>query len=194
MVRRKTDSLILENKKLVQVAAKKKLFMEKSPKTNSTLTSLDTTGVSVDSLGGSVKKKLPPKSRKSIGKKSTKVSKNASVNKSKSMVAEKRKFRPGTRALMEIRALQKSTKLLIPKLPFMRLVKEIIMEMNPYGSEPLRIQTLALEALQEFAELYMTQFFEDSMLCAIHARRVTLMAKDMQLARRIRGRDDPINI
>lgn len=54
------------------------------------------------------------------------------------MVAEKRKFRPGTRALMEIRALQKSTKLLIPKLPFMRLVKEIIMEMNPYGSEPLR--------------------------------------------------------
>lgn len=56
-----------------------------------------------------------------------------------------------------------------------------------------RIQTLALEALQEFAELYLSHFFEDSVLCAVHAKRVTLMPKDMELARRIRGREDPIN-
>jgi histone H3/H4 len=57
----------------------------------------------------------------------------------------------------------------------------------------LRIQALALEALQEAAEMYMVQFFEDSLLCAIHSRRVTLMVIDMQLARRIRGRTDSIN-
>jgi histone H3/H4 len=56
-----------------------------------------------------------------------------------------------------------------------------------------RIQALALEALQEAAEMYLVQFFEDSLLCAIHARRVTLMVIDMQLARRIRGRTDSIN-
>jgi histone H3/H4 len=57
----------------------------------------------------------------------------------------------------------------------------------------LRIQALALEALQEAAEMYVVQFFEDSLLCAVHAKRVTLMANDLQLARRIRGRTDTIN-
>jgi len=56
-----------------------------------------------------------------------------------------------------------------------------------------RIQLLALEALQEAAEMYVVQFFEDSFLCAIHAKRVTLMANDLRLARRIRGHSDPIN-
>lgn len=67
------------------------------------------------------------------------------------------------------------------------------MEMVPFDREPLRIQTLALEALQEMTELYFVHFFEDALLCATHARRVTLMPKDLQLARRIRGRSDPIN-
>jgi histone H3/H4 len=57
-----------------------------------------------------------------------------------------------------------------------------------------RIQTLALEALQEAAEMYVVQLFEDSLLCAVHAKRVTLMANDLQLARRIRGHTDPINM
>lgn len=102
----------------------------------------------------------------------------------------KRRFRPGVRALMEIRKFQKSTRFLIPKLPFARVVREIIMTFVPAD---YRIQTLALEALQESAEMYVVQFFEDSMLCAVHAKRVTLMANDMQLARRIRGHSDTIN-
>jgi histone H3/H4 len=57
-----------------------------------------------------------------------------------------------------------------------------------------RIRTLALEALQEAAEMYVVQFFEDSLLCAVHAKRVTLMANDLQLVRRIRGHSDPINM
>ncbi|GFG33582.1 hypothetical protein Cfor_03476 [Coptotermes formosanus] len=103
----------------------------------------------------------------------------------------RRRFRPGTRALMEIRKYQKSTNFLIPKLPFARLVKEIIMAFVPHD---YRIRTLALEALQEAAEMYVVQFFEDSLLCAVHAKRVTLMANDLQLVRRIRGHSDPINM
>jgi histone H3/H4 len=56
-----------------------------------------------------------------------------------------------------------------------------------------RVQLLALEALQEAAEMYLVQFFEDSMLCAIHSKRITLMANDLQLVRRIRGHSDPVN-
>ncbi|PNF24167.1 histone H3-like centromeric protein A [Cryptotermes secundus] len=102
----------------------------------------------------------------------------------------KRRFRPGVRALMEIRKFQKSTNFLIPKLPFARVVREIIMTLVPGD---YRIQKLALEALQEAAEMYVVQFFEDSLLCAVHAKRVTLMASDLQLARRIRGHTDTIN-
>lgn len=64
---------------------------------------------------------------------------------------------------------------------------------SSYKTHVCRIQSLALEALQEFTELHLTHLFEDSMLCAIHARRVTLKPDDLQLARRIRGRSDPIN-
>jgi len=95
-----------------------------------------------------------------------------------------RKFRPGTVALREIRAYQKSTELLIPRLPFSRLVKEIAQERASSG---IRFQSSALMALQEATEAYMVQLFEDTLLCAIHAKRVTVMPKDMNLARRIRG-------
>merc|ERR1712001_709253 len=98
--------------------------------------------------------------------------------------AKKRKFRPGTVALREIRAYQRSTELLIPRLPFSRLVKELAQERSSTG---LRFQSSALMALQEAAESYITQLFEDTNLCAIHAKRVTVMPKDMNLARRIRG-------
>ena len=97
---------------------------------------------------------------------------------------KKRKYRAGTVALKEIRRYQRSTELLIRKLPFQRLVRSIVQEYAPN----FRIQTGALVALQEGAESYIVELFEDTNLCAIHAKRVTIMPKDMQLAQRIRGR------
>jgi len=93
------------------------------------------------------------------------------------------KFRPGTVALREIRRYQKSTELLIQRLPFQRLVREIAQELNDH----LRFQASSILALQEAAEAYLVGLFEDVNLCALHAKRVTIMPKDMQLARRIRG-------
>jgi len=104
---------------------------------------------------------------------------------------KKRRFRPGTVALREIRKYQKSTDLLVQKLPFSRLVREITVEMttdtNFKDSGDLRWQSSALLALQEATEAYLVHLFEDANLCAIHAKRVTLMTRDIQLARRIRG-------
>ena len=93
------------------------------------------------------------------------------------------RYRPGTVALREIRRYQKSTELLIRKLPFQRLVREITQD---YKTD-IRFQGSALLALQESAEAYLVGLFEDANLCAIHAKRVTIQPKDMQLARRIRG-------
>ena len=93
------------------------------------------------------------------------------------------RYRPGTVALREIRKFQKSTELLIRKLPFQRLVREIATEFKT----DLRFQSSAVLALQEASESYLVGLFEDTNLCAIHAKRVTIMPKDMQLARRIRG-------
>ncbi|CAM9903819.1 unnamed protein product [Ascophyllum nodosum] len=90
---------------------------------------------------------------------------------------------PGTVALREIRRYQKSTELLIRKLPFQRLVREIAQDFK----SDLRFQGSAVLALQEAAEAYLVGLFEDTNLCAIHAKRVTIMPKDIQLARRIRG-------
>ena len=93
------------------------------------------------------------------------------------------RYRPGTVALREIRRYQKSTELLIRKLPFQRLVREIAQEFKT----DIRFQSTAILAIQEAAEAYLVGLFEDTNLCAIHAKRVTITAKDMQLARRIRG-------
>ncbi len=98
-------------------------------------------------------------------------------------VRKPHRFRPGTVALREIRKYQKSTALLIAKLPFARLVRELMEECKT----GLRIQTIALMAFQEAAEAYLVGLFEDTNLCAIHAKRVTIQPKDIQLARRIRG-------
>ncbi|XP_023245431.1 histone H3.3-like [Copidosoma floridanum] len=86
-------------------------------------------------------------------------------------------------ALREIRRYQKSTELLIRKLPFQRLVREIAQDFKT----DLRFQSSAVMALQEASEAYLVGLFEDTNLCAIHAKRVTIMPKDIQLARRIRG-------
>jgi histone H3 len=93
------------------------------------------------------------------------------------------RYRPGTVALREIRRYQKSTELLIRKLPFQRLVREVAQEFKA----DIRFQSQALLAIQEAAEAYLVGLFEDTNLCAIHAKRVTIMTKDMMLARRIRG-------
>jgi histone H3 len=93
------------------------------------------------------------------------------------------RYRPGTVALREIRKYQKSTDLLLRKMPFQRLVREIAQD---YRSD-LRFQAKAVLALQEASEAYLTGLFEDTNLLAIHSKRVTIFPKDMKLARRIRG-------
>ena len=100
-------------------------------------------------------------------------------------VKEKRnhRFRPGTVALREIKRYQKQTTFLLPRAPFQRLVRSICDGID----NDLRFQSQALLAVQEAAEAYMTGLFEDTNLCAIHANRSTIMKKDLDLARRIRG-------
>lgn len=98
-------------------------------------------------------------------------------------VKKSSRYRPGTVALREIRKYQRSTDLLIRKLPFQKLVKDIAHSMMP----DCRFQASSLLALQEACEAYLVGLFEDTNQCAIHARRVTIMVRDMQLARRIRG-------
>ena len=95
--------------------------------------------------------------------------------------------RPGARALREIRKYQKSTDLLLRKLPFSRLVREIT---ATYTRREFKWKGEAILALQEMAEAYLVGLFEDANLCAIHAKRVTIQVKDVQLARRIRGSAD----
>ncbi|KAF2484759.1 putative histone 3 [Neohortaea acidophila] len=99
----------------------------------------------------------------------------------------KPRYKPGTVALREIRRYQKSTELLMAKLPFSRLVREVSMNVAPYNTAITRWQSQAIQALQEAAEAFLVHLFEDTNLCAIHAKRVTIMQKDIQLARRIRG-------
>ena len=101
-------------------------------------------------------------------------------------VKKPHRYRPGTVALREIRKYQKSTELLIRKLPFQRLVREIAQEVCN-GRSDLRFQSTAILALQEASEAYLVGLFEDTNLCAVHAKRVTIMPKDIQLARLIRG-------
>jgi histone H3-like centromeric protein A len=125
----------------------------------------------------------------------------------------RRRWKPGSVALREIRRYQKSTDLLLAKLPFSRVVRfspppppttlslslsptlsnitapqvrEIALNVLPPGST-MRWQSQAIMALQEAAEAFLVALFEDTNLCAIHAKRVTIMQKDIQLARRIRG-------
>lgn len=97
-----------------------------------------------------------------------------------------RRFRPGTVALREIRKYQKSTELLIRKLPFQRLVREVMWNLDRGGVQ-FRIQSTALLAMQEAAEAYLVDMFADVQVCAFHGRRVTIMPKDIQLWKRMRG-------
>ncbi|KAJ9508643.1 hypothetical protein QJQ45_027927 [Haematococcus lacustris] len=88
----------------------------------------------------------------------------------------KRKAKAGVKALREIREYQKSVKLLIPKAPMRRLIREIT---ETFGGDVIdRWTSSALEAVQEVAEAYMqVAYFERSQLAAIHGKRITIMPK-----------------
>lgn len=101
-------------------------------------------------------------------------------------IKKPKRYRPGTVALREIRRYQKTTEFLIRKMPFHRVVREIAQDFKT----DLRFQAAAVAALQESAEAYLVGLFEDTNLAAIHARRVTIMPKDVRLARRIRGEEE----
>jgi histone H3 len=94
----------------------------------------------------------------------------------------KHRFRSGTVALREIRKYQKSSDLLMKKMPFQRLVRELAAELNP----ELRFQGAALLALQESAEAFLVDVFGDTVQCAAHRKHKTISATDMRLASRIR--------
>ena len=95
-----------------------------------------------------------------------------------------KRYRPGHLALQEIRHYQKHTNLLIRKLPFQRLIRELMQKFKV----DVRFRSSALMALQEAAEAYLVRLFKDTNLCAIHTKRVMIMPKDIQLARHIRGK------
>ena len=131
----------------------------------------------------------------------TMASKKAGVSKSKMQKAssaktkadtmsqgmrKKPKFHPGTVALREIKRYQKSSSHLLPKAPFYRLVREICSGID----NELRFQEQSLVALQEASEAYLVGLLEDSTLCAIHAKRQTVLKADMLLAKRLRGDDN----
>ena len=126
-------------------------------------------------MGGAYKKEaLPYHGRQSPLKEFLKAGK----------VKKTRKYQPGTVALWEIQQFQKSTELLIQKLPFSQLVCEIAQEV---GKCNLHFQGSAIKCLQEAAEAFLVSLMEDANLCTIHTKRVTIMPKDIQLARHIRG-------
>jgi len=105
-----------------------------------------------------------------------------------SMKRKVHRFRPGTVALREIRRYQGSTDHVIQRAPFQRLVREVCQVLYPKNE--YRFQASALLALQSAAEDYLVGLFQDSVLCMVHAGRKTVMIKDMQLAKRIRGERD----
>ncbi len=93
------------------------------------------------------------------------------------------RYCPGTVAICEIRKYQTNTDLLIRKAPFQCLVNEIATNLK----SDLLMQSTTLLALQEASEAYLVRLFEDSNESAIHAKRVTIMPKDIQLAQCIQG-------
>nr|UXY87982.1 centromeric histone-3 like protein [Cryptomonas curvata] len=98
-------------------------------------------------------------------------------------IYKSKRYRSGSKALTEIRKFQKSTDLLIHRLPFARLVKETTLKFH----HALQWQSIAIEAVQHACEDYIIGLMEDANLSAIHAKRVTIMPKDIHLAQRIRG-------
>ena len=138
----------------------------------------------------SVKEAQAEKREEKCKKAAARMAKKGGQKAPKGGVKKRYRYRPGTVALKQIRQYQKSTELLIRKLPFQRLVCEIASDREVIKSPlcgKVRFQSVAVMALQEAAEAYLVGLFEDTNLCAIHAKRVTIMPKDIQLVRRICG-------
>ena len=147
---------------------------------------------SLKAIQEELRKTIAKKKAAECGAQAAKAAKAAKKSGMKAPKVAKRlhRFRLGTVALKEIRRYQKSTELLIRKLPFQRLVWEISGDHKVITSPlcgKVRFQSLAIVALQEASEAYLVGLFEDTNLCAIHAKRVTIIPKDIQLARRICG-------
>ena len=137
-----------------------------------------------------LKRILAEKREEKRKKAAARMMKKAGQQAPKGGVRKRYRYRPGTVALKQIRQYQKSTELLIRKLPFQRLVREIASDSEVIRSPlcgKVRFQSAAIMAYKKLQKLISLGLFEDSNLCAIHARRVTIMPKDIQLARRIRG-------
>ena len=131
--------------------------------------------------GKAPRKQLQPKVQKKKGKAKGSMKK---LPPAQQPTKKPHRYRPGTVALREIRRYQKSTELLIRKLPFQRLVHELAQDLSKVN---VRFQSGAIMALQEASEAYLEGLLEDSNLCTVHAKRITIMPKDIQLVRRIRG-------
>ena len=145
---------------------------------------------SVKEAQAELKRILAEKREEKRKKAAARMAKKSGQKAPKGGVKKRYRYRPGTVALKQIRQYQKSTDLLIRKLPFQRLVREIACDSEVIKSPlcgKVRFQSAAIMALQEAAEAYLVGLFEDTNLCAIHAKRVTIMPKDIQLARRISG-------
>jgi histone H3 len=127
--------------------------------------------------------KAPRKNAAGVGA-DAKKKKNVEVAASAGEGAAERKphrWRPGTVALREIRRYQKSTELLLRKLPFQRLVREVAQRTKP----DQRFQASAIEAIQEASENFIVRLFQDGNLLALHASRVTVQAEDLRLANQL---------
>ena len=122
-------------------------------------------------------------SSKKVSKSNKVLSQKQFRDKAQDVKEVKRRFKPGTIALREIKKYQRDVSNLIPRAPFQKLVRSICSGVD----NELRFQSQALVALQEAAEAYVVGLFEDTNLCCLHANRMTVMKKDMELARRIRG-------
>ncbi|XP_053181880.1 uncharacterized protein LOC128365243 [Scomber japonicus] len=134
---------------------------------------------------GTVPKRRPPQPGPSTSVSTPQPPRWGGVSKVPAASPKKRRFRPG-KALKEIRKYQKSTELLLRKGRFARLVREVCQSIT---HETLRWHMYALMALQEVSKTFLIRLFANANLCAIHAKRVTIFPRDIQLARRIRGID-----
>eukprot|EP00703_Trepomonas_sp_PC1_P004582 JAP92024.1 Histone H3 [Trepomonas sp. PC1] len=123
--------------------------------------------------------------RKTIARKAVRKSTTASQGKMKT-----RRSKQGSVAAREIKKYQKTTDLLIRKLPFSKLVRELV---QGHNKQDVRFQGLAIQTLQEASENYLIELFVDTQLCAEHAKRVTIMHSDMQLAVRVGRRYAPLD-
>lgn len=139
--------------------------------------------------GGGSRESIPSTRRRVSGetppRRATKKRPRGSAGSAGGEGRKKRRFRPGTRVLQEIARMQKTTHTLVPRIHFSRVIRDVAMSVT--GGEHLRWASEGLAAIQEAAEAYLVGLFEDAQLCALHAKRVTIMLKDIMLARRIRG-------